>query len=241
VTSGTVFHGSRMPLGLWFRAIWWMTNQKQGVSALGLKRALGLGSYHTAWLMLQKLRRSMVRPGRDLLTGEVEVDETFLGAPKPGKPGRGAEGKELVVIAVEVNEKKIGRVRMNWVPDASGPTLLGFVERNVKSGSLIITDGWKSYNGLSKKGYKHRRIPGESVGIAELLPHVHRIAGLLKRWILGTLHGGIDKQKHIDRYLNEYVFRFNRRTSGSRGLLFYRLIENAVAIDGESYKKITRR
>ena len=239
--AGTIFHGTHLGLGVWFRAIWWITSQKHGVSALGLQRTLGLGSYQTSWKMLHKLRGAMIRPGRDFLAGEVEVDETFIGAPKPGKRGRGAEGKELVVIAVEVNDGKIGRIRMRWIPDASGKTLLHFVKHNIVTESIVITDGWKGYLSLPSQNYKHRIIPGESVGVAELLPHVHRVASLLKRWILGTLHGGIETDKHLDRYLDEFVFRFNRRTSGSRGLLFRRLLENAVVMAPQTYDEITKK
>ncbi len=238
--AGTVFHRTHLGLDVWFRTMWWVTNQKHGVSALGLQRTLGLGSYQTAWKMLQKLRGAMVRPGRDLLSGDVEVDETFIGASKHGKRGRGAEGKQLVVIAVEINDGKIGRIRMRWIPDASEKTLLSFVRHNITAGSTVVTDGWKGYLGLSNQNYKHRRIPGESVGIAELLPHVHQVASLLKRWILGTLHGGIETDKHLDRYLDEFIFRFNRRTSGSRGLLFRRLLENAVVTAPQTYDEIIK-
>jgi transposase-like protein len=229
VTSGTIFDGVRKPLTLWFRAVWLVTSQKNGISALSLQRQLGLSRYETAWAMLQRLRQAMIRPGLDLLSGEVEVDETIVGGPTLGKKGRDIEGKALVVIAAEKNGDKTGRIRMQRIPNANAETLEAFVKTNIQKKSIVETDGWTSYLGLTDLGYKHRRIKGESVGVEELVPRVHQVASLLKRWLLGTHQGGIDKT-HLDGYLNEFTFRFNRRTSANRGKLFRRLIEQAVQI-----------
>ena len=128
VTAGTIFQDTRTPLVTWFRAMWWVTNQKTGVSALGLQRTLGLRSYKTAWTWLHKLRRAMVRPGRDCLTGWVEVDETYVAGVHPGRRGRQTETKALVVVAVEVERGRLGRIRLRRLLDASGPSLTAFVQ-----------------------------------------------------------------------------------------------------------------
>ena len=241
IISGTVFQGTRKPLRIWFQAIWYVTSQKFGGSALGLKRLLGLGSYQTAWSWLHKMRRAMVRGGRSPLSGNVEVDETLVGGKeKGGKRGRGAGKKSIVLIAVEVHDPMgFGRVRMKRVSDASGDSLIPFVRENVKPGSVVITDCWKGYSTLEKHGYTHKKINlSESGDPAHVhLPGVHRIASLLKRWLLGT-HQGAVRPKHLDHYLDEYTFRFNRRASKARGMLFYRLLEQAVCIDPLPYRKI---
>jgi transposase-like protein len=229
VTAGTLFNDTHKPLRLWFEAMWYVVNQKSGVSALGLQRVLGLGSYHTAWNWLHKLRRAMVRPGRDRLSGEIEVDEIFIGGVRSGKRGRGAAGKMLVVIAVQEGEKGVGmgRIRLQPVADAAGESLEPAVWDMVEPGSTVRTDGWGGYNGLAELGYNHivvRKTP--DLG-ANLLPLANRIASLLKRWLLGT-HQGAVEHTHLEYYLDEYTFRFNRRTSKSRGLLFYRLLNQAV-------------
>jgi transposase-like protein len=227
VTAGTLFHAARKPLRLWFEAMWYITSQKSGVSALGLQRVLGLGSYHTAWNWLHKLRRAMVRPGRDRLTGTVEVDEIFIGGERSGKRGRGAEGKALVVIAAQAAEKGIGRIRMRRVADAAGESLEPAVWEMVEPGSVVRTDGWRGYAGLMELGYQHEVVSKQPDLGDNLLPLVNRVASLLQRWLLGT-HQGAVRHSHLDYYLDEYTFRFNRRTSQSRGLLFYRLICQAI-------------
>jgi len=238
LTTGTIFHNSKKPLVLIFRALWWMVAQKNGVSAAGLQRVLGLGSYRTAWSWLHKFRRLMVFPGRDKLSGIVEVDETFVGGKKAGKRGRGAEGKLLVVIAIEIIDKGTGRVRMSIIPDASGKSLKKFIDENIEKGSTLITDGWKGYSGISKKGFKHKiddktkKLEGE-----EILPNIHRIASLLKRWLLGT-HQNFVGEKYLSYYLDEYTFRYNRRKSKSRGLLFQRLVEQGVIHEPVEYESI---
>jgi transposase-like protein len=238
VISGTIFQDTHKPLTLWFRAIWYVTSQKNGTSALGLQKILGLGSYRTAWTWLHKLRRAMVRPGRDKLQGIVEVDEAFIGAPsKGGKRGRGAENKILIAIAVEVNEYKIGRIRMGVIENASSESLNAFIEDSVEKGSTIVSDGWSGYNGLPAKGYLHSIKKRKNGNDENLLPHVHTVVSLLRRWLLGTLQGSCSKD-HIAYYLDEYCFRFNRRKSRSRGMLFYRLLQNAVQMQSTPYKDI---
>ncbi|MGH9053219.1 MAG: IS1595 family transposase [Acidimicrobiia bacterium] len=238
VTAGTIFAGTRTPLRTWFAAAWYATNQKHGVSALGLKRVLGFGSYQTAWAMLHKLRRAMVRPGRDRLSGDVEADETYVGGHEPGAGGRHAGKKAIVAIAVEVPEERaIGRVRMARIPDVSGPAITGFIEEAVEPGSVVMTDGWRSYRGLPKRGYVHKPTSISASGDPAhvVMPGVHRVASLLKRWLLGT-HQGAVRPQHLDYYLDEFTFRFNRRRSRQRGMLFYRLVEQAVEVAPAPYR-----
>lgn len=230
VLSGTIFQDTKQDLRLWFRAIWYVTNQKSGVSALGLQRTLGLGSYRTAWEWLHKLRTAMVRPDRDKLSGTVEVDETYLGGPKPGKRGRGSDGKTLVFVAAEVDGRHIGRIRLKQVPDASAQSLEPVVQEAVESGSRVLTDGWGGYNGLTSLGYGRDIIRQEAVMGDNLLPRANRVVSLLKRWLLGIHQGRVSAQ-YLDAYLDEFTFRFNRRTSRWRGKLFYRLVQQAVEMD----------
>ena len=237
VTAGTLFQDTKVPLQLWFRAMWQITSQKYGANALGLQRVLGLGSYRTAWSWLHKFRRAMLRPGRDRLSGIIQVDETYLGAKKSGKRGRGAYGKALVVIMAELNGRAIGRIRLRKVDDASAASLEDAVTKAVESGATIETDGWRGYNGLTELGYWHEIIRYNSVVGDDLLPCCHRIAGLLKRWLGGTLQGSVS-QKHLEYYLDEYTFRFNRRKSRYRGKLFYRLVEQAVTVAPATIKSI---
>ena len=241
ITSGTVFERTRKPLRVWFQAVWLVTSQNRGASALGLQRVLGLGSYQTAWTWLHKLRRAMVRPGRERLHGSVEVDETYVGGEeKGGKRGRGTENKEVVVVAVEVLPPKgFGRIRMGRVPNVSGDSLVPFICEVVEPGSKILTDGWNGYNSLSGHSYTHvRTVLSESGDPAHVaMPSVHRIAALLKRWLLG-IHQGAVSGKHLEYYLDEYTFRFNRRTSRSRGMLFYRLMQQAVATPSTPYRQL---
>jgi len=232
VTAGTIFQDSHLPLTIWFRAMWQVTSQKNGISALGLQRVLGLGSYKTVWAMLHKLRRAMVRPGRERLSGSVEADETYLGGLEEGVRGRQTESKALIVVAAEENGKGIGRIRMRHIPDASARSLVCFVEESVEPGSVVHTDGWLGYEPLQARGYIHQItfLRGQQKSPSELLPHVHRVISLLKRWLLGTHQGAIGHD-HLADYLNEFTFRFNRRTSASRGKLFYRLVQQAVQVD----------
>jgi len=247
VIAGTVFQDTRKPLREWFIAIWWMTTQKNGASATGLQQVLGLRKYETAWTWLHKIRTAMVNPNRAKLSGDVEVDETYIGGEEhDGKRGRGTENKILVAIAVELITKekgkkgrnRMGRARIQTVSDASQKSLHGFIKSNVELGSTVITDGWSGYASLDKIGYA-RAIPQkyEIIDEKNMMPHVHLLASLLKRWLLGTHQGAVQKN-HIQAYLDEYVFRFNRRTAAKRGLLFYRLLENAMQTPPTTYKEL---
>ena len=234
ITAGTIFADSHLPLMSWFAAAWYVTSQKPGASALGLQRVLGLGSYRSAWAMLHKLRRAMVRPRRDQLAGELEVDETTVGAGETGKVGRGAfAGKAIVAIAVEALPRgACGRVRLARIPNCSEPVLTGFVLDVAMPGSVIYTDRWQGYSGLAGAGFQHQATSiaasGDPAHVA--MPRVHRVSALLKRWLLGT-HQGAARREHLDYYLDEFTFRFNRRHSRHRGLVFYRLLEQAIQID----------
>jgi hypothetical protein len=246
-TAGTIFDRTRTPLTVWFAACWLFATQKDGVSALSLQRALEIGSYQTAWAMLHRLRSVLVRPGRDRLAGTVEVDETFIGGEEPGLRGGRARGKKsLVGIAVEVKEPKgIGRCRMSILGDASAATLNPFVTGHVEPGARVITDAWMGYHGIAGLGYNHERrsqraarARGQDPG--ELLPAVHRVASLAKRWLLGTHQGSVGEE-HLASYLDEFVFRFNRRRSRNRGLVFYRVLELAAGHDPVRYRDLIAR
>ena len=230
VTAGTTFHKSKIPLQTWFQAIWLMVSQKNGVSALGLSQALGIKRQMTGWYLVKRIRSAMVRIGREKLSGTVEVDEVLIGGVKQGKRGRGAYGKILILVAVEdKGEQGIGRIRIIIIPDASSKSLTKAIESTVEKGSMIRTDGWSGYSAITNHGFRHtviKRQPAEPGD--DPTPLVHRIASLLKRWLLGTHQGGV--RSHISAYLEEYVFRFNRRRSHSRGKLFYRLVQNMVDI-----------
>lgn len=229
ITAGTLFHRSHKPLRTWFLAIWFVTSQKHGASALGLKRVLGLGSYNTAWTWLHKLRRGMVRPGRDQLIGDVEIDETYVGGKGTKVRGRGARRKTIVAIAAEVRSRGPGRIRMAKIPDLSAPSLRQFVRTNVQRGAMLRTDAWSGYKGIEVMGYEHivNNISDSGDPAHVVMPCVHRVASLFDRWWLGT-HQGAIRPSHLDYYLDEFTFRFNRRKSKARGLLFYRLMEQAV-------------
>lgn len=239
VTAGTIFHDTRKPLTLWFRAMWWVTCPRTGMSAVSLQEMLGLGSYRTAWAWLHKLRRVMVRPDRDRLSGSVEVDETYLGGLEEGLCGRQVCSKALIVVAAEEAGKATGRIRMRRIDSASGKELHGFVTGAIEKGSVLHTDGWSGYRGLDQKGYVHEVTPlrGRKHAATELLPRVHRAISLLKRWLLGTHHGAVS-HKHLDYYLDEFTFRFNRRTSRQRGKLFFRLVQQAVVGEPRTYRSL---
>jgi transposase-like protein len=241
VTAGTIFQDTRKPLADWFRAMYWLASQKNGASALGLQRVLGLGSYKTAWTWLHKFRRAMVRPGRDRLTGRVEVDETYLGGLEEGVRGRQTERKSLIAIAAQEDGAGIGRIRMKRIQDASADSLMAFLQEAIEPGSSVHTDGWLGYLPTEGKGYVHEVtfLKGKKESASQLMPRVHRIASLLKRWILGT-HQGAVSHEHLEFYLDEFTFRFNRRRSRNRGKLFYRLVQQAVVVDPVPYKSLVR-
>ena len=226
--GGAIFQDTHLPLTVWFRAMWQVTSLKNGVSAAGLQRVLGLGSYKVVWAMLHKLRRAMVRPGREKLSGLVEVDETYRGAPETGVVGRKTERKALILVAAEAEGARIGRVRLRRTPNLTRKSLHGFIGAMIEPGSTVRTDGLKEYVGMA--GYVRDRQMQRDQPVGEhLLPRVHRAVSLLKRWVLGTHHGAISHE-HLDDYLDEFTFRFNRRTSASRGKLFYRLVQQAVQV-----------
>ena len=213
LTAGTIFQDTRTPLKVWFRALWWMTSQKNGVSALGL-------------------------PGRDRLSGTIEVDETYVGAPEEGVRGRETQSKALVVVAAQEDGRGIGRIRMRRIADASAESLMPFVEESIQPGSVVHTDGWLGYAPLESKGYRRQiTVLRGQPNPSELLPRVHRVISLLKRWLLGT-HQGAVSLEHLAYYLDEFTFRFNRRRSRSRGKLFFRLVQQAMAVEPSTYRSI---
>jgi ribosomal protein L37AE/L43A len=237
VTAGTVFQDSHLSLTVWFRAMWHVTSQKNGASALGLQRVLGLGSYKTAWALLHKLRRAMVRPGRERLQGTVEVDETYWGAPEEGLIGRKTQSKALIAVAVEEDGEGLGRIRLRRIATADRANLHTFIRDAIEPGSTVRTDGLPAYCGL--RGYTHdRQVQRHQPEGEHLLPRVHRVVSLLKRWLLGT-HQGAVRHEYLDYYLDEFTFRFNRRTSKSHGKLFYRLAQQAVQIAPVTFDSLT--
>jgi transposase-like protein len=241
VTAGTILQDTRTPLTTWFRAIWWVSSQRTGASAVGLQEVLGLGSYETAWTWLHKLRRAMVRPGRDQLSGTVEVDETYLGAIEEGVHGRHTVHKALIAVAAEEHGRGIGRIRLRRIADLSASSLHRFIADAAAPGSVIHTDGWRGYWGLEERGYQHdvTVLRGRQKSPSDLLPHVHRVVSLLKRWLLGT-HQGAISHAHLDYYLDEFTFRFNRRRSRHRGKLFYRLLQQAMVVDPAPYRTLIK-
>lgn len=238
-------HGTRKPLRVWFKAMWWVCTQKTGGSAKGLQRLLGLGSYQTAWSWLHKLRRAMIRAGREPLAGPVEVDDCFIGGQEEGVSGRETFKKAKVVVAVEVLgafRRQLGRVRLGHVADFSASSLVSFVIDSVAAGSTVITDGWKGYRPLGRKGFVHEvRIAAfDGPGSDELLANVHRVISLVKRWLLGT-HQGAVSAKHLQHYLDEFAFRHNRRKSRHVGKIFYRMLQGASATQPTSYWQLVGR
>jgi transposase-like protein len=242
--AGTIFEQTKTGLGRWFLAIYLVTSSKRGISAMELKRQMGFGSYGTAWTWLHKIRKAMLRSGREPLSDRVEADETYVGGPRPGKPGRGAAGKALVAGAVETGRgkakgRRLGRLRLARLPDASATSLEGFLAANVAKPAAVATDGWRGYLGLPDAGYGHEPVNlSASYGDAALrLPAIHLVFSLAKRWLLGTHHGAVSA-KHLPAYLDEYVFRFNRRTAKRISHGFARLIEQAVLTGPSTYRAI---
>jgi len=238
--AGTIFEQTKTALARWFLAIYLVTSSKGGIAAAELQRQLGFGSYQTAWSWLHKLRKAMVRPDREPLAGRVEADETYVGGPRPGKRGRGAAGKTLVAGAVEAGEtegRRLGRLRLAVVPDASAASLEGFLGAAVATPTAVATDGWSGYAGLAAEGYAHEPVDPGAPDAALRLPGIHLVFGLVKRWLLGTHHGAVSK-KHLPAYLDEYVFRFNRRTAKRISHGFARLVEQAVRTRPVTYRAI---
>ena len=212
VTAGTVLHGTRLSLHEWFGAAYLVATHTPGISAVQLQRQLGLKRYETTWGLLQKLRRAMIRPERDRISGEVEVDETYIGSVEEGRRGGRLRDstKAIVVAAVEVRGRGSDRVRLRVVEDLSAASLVGFIEQSVTPGSVVHTDGWGGYRPLRNRGYEHNReTQGHGTNATKLFPRVHRVFSNLKAWLTGTHHGV--GQQHLQHYLNEYMFRFNRR------------------------------
>jgi transposase-like protein len=240
-TAGTILHDLRTPIRKWFLAVWLLCTQKTGVSAKTLQRELQIG-YKTAWLMLQKLRQATVRAERSPLRGTVEVDETYVGGAESGVGGRELAGKALVVIAVELDGKKVGRVRLRQIPDASGASLVGFLHDCVAQGSQVHTDDWNGYNGVQAAGFAHRVTPihSDPERASRFFPHVHLVASLLKRWLRATHQGRVQKP-HLQAYLDEYAFRFNRRRARHVGKIFHRLVEQMVIHKAKTYRQTVER
>ena len=217
VTSGTVMHGSKLPLTVWFWAAFLMTTHSNGISALQLQGQLGLGSYKTAWLLCAKLRRAMVDSDRSPLQGLVEVDETAISCrskqePVMGGQGRSHQGKLLVAGAVEVDQRgRPGRLRLARIEDYSAKSLHLFVERSLAPTTIARTDGWSGYQGVGNTipGLNHQPHTIGPMAAHIVLPWVHRAFSNLKTWGLGVYHGL--RAKHLQTYLDEFVFRFNRR------------------------------
>ena len=240
VKAGTVFEDSRKPLRLWFHVMWLMMAQKTGLSARNLCETYGFGSYQTAWGWLRKLRSVMVRSGRERLNGRVEIDEAFIGGQKEGARGRGAEGKTLVIVAVEGEEKeRLGRVRFRCVESIDQHTIDSFVHDYIEPGSQIVTDGLSVYKNLKTDGFDHRSYIqiSDYENMRKQLEHVHLIISLLKRWLRGT-HQGAVTPSHLQAYLDEFSFRFNRRLSNHRGKLFFRLMQQAVTMRPPAVKDL---
>jgi transposase-like protein len=238
ITAGTIFHGTRKKLTIWFKAMWWFTTRRSGVNAVNLKELLGFGSYETAWVWLQKLRSCTICEDRKTLSVDVEVDEFYIGGKHKGKRGRGAEHKHSVVAAVERKGKKLGRVRLLVTERCSAGELIPFVQNNIAFGSHISTDGWLGYTKLKSLGYGHKQIFQTTTEDKDsVLPGVHLVASLVKRLLLGTFHGRFEK-KYLQKYLDEYVFRFNRRNTKSVGKRFYRIVQQAVKTNPMPLKNI---
>ena len=242
--AGTMFEQTKTGLARWFLAIFLVTSSKGGISAMELKRQMGFGSYQTAWTWLHKIRRAMVRPDREPLAERVEADETYVGGPRAGRPGRGAAGKTRVAGAVESSRgkargRRLGRLRLAVVADASAKSLDGFLGQNVARPATVATDGWSGYGGLAAAGYDHAPLNLSATwGDAALrLPAIHLVFGLAKRWLLGTHHGAVGK-KHLGAYLDEFVFRFNRRTARCISHRFARLVEHAMQIPPTTYRDL---
>jgi len=240
-TAGTIFHRSHSPLSTWFAAVWFVTSQKNGVSALGLQQALGFGSYETAWAWLHKLRRAMVRPDRERLSGVVEVDESFLGGRSAGKLGVSSDKVPIMIAVERTPAGRLGRVRLDIAEAPNSLELVDFVTEVVEPGTTVRTDGALMFRRLVKDGYLHQATAGNTAADRDtVMPGCHLVSSLLKRWTAGTLHYRISA-RHLPYYLDEFTFRFNRRSSRARGLLFYRLLQQSVETDPHPLAELTGR
>lgn len=243
VTAGTVLHRSKQSLHIWFWGAYLLTNLTPSISAKQFQRQLGFKRYETAFCMLHKLRSALVAPGRDKLHGEIEVDEGYIGGKEEGCIGRGAMKKQIVVGAVEVlrwvdpetDEKRVrcGRVRLQVIKNVTGCTLKKFIKANAEKGATIITDGWRGYSSLNKTGYNHK--VQLKANEEDALQKFHRVFSNLKTWLKGTFHGGT-QAKHLQAYLNEFTFRFNRRYLPGNG--FNRALGLAMEMDGPTYEDL---
>jgi len=250
--AGTVMQDSKLPVRVWFAAMWLFVTQKDGISAKSLQENLGLCSYRSSWSLLHKLRVAMVRSDREKLSGVVEVDEEYIGGVlEDGKKGRGSENKQLVVVAVQLEkipgnnpnrpllrDYRLAKIRAKHIPNASKIELHNFIKENIEKGSTIIRDGWAGYSGIDDEGYHSEIIKmSEATSEEEKLPHIHLAISLIKRWILGTYQGNID-ENNLQIYLEEYAFRFNRKTSHNRGWLFYRMVQGALSTRPHPYESL---
>lgn len=226
LTAGTVMEGSRQPLLAWFWTAYFLTTETTGISAIQLQRQLGIERYEVVFSMLHKLRSAMVNPERTKIKGTVEVDETYVGGPTTGgKRGRGTE-KAIVIIAVERKGDHAGRVRLRHIEDVTGSSLIGFIKNSVEKESTIITDDFPGYVGVSRHGYRHK--------VEEDLRLAHLVASNLKTWIKGTFHGV--SEKHLQAYLNEFTFRFNRRRTPMAA--FQTILGLTSKVDWPTYKEL---
>ncbi len=236
VTAGTVFHGTRVSLRVWFLGIFFLARHKKGISALQFQKDTGVGSYQTAWTLLHKLRSGLATLPAPLLKGDVEVDETYIGGYRAGWNGRGA-GKTGVAVAVERRAHSAGSAHLIVMPRATSAVLVPFVEGAIRPQETIVhTDDWVSYKALAKLGIDHRpRKTGRGRQEVDGLPWAHTIFGNLKTWLRGTFHGV--SPKHLHRYLHEFVFRFNRRWQETE--LFSRVLLCAIGAGPFPYKCLT--
>lgn len=237
VTAGTVFAGTRKPLQVWFLALWYASSPRLGGNALGLQRALGFGSYQTAWCWLHKLRRT-IRPAPERLAGRVEIAVVALATLAPSKAGRKAQ-RTLVIIAVEIPApRQVGRIKLCLVPSARPAHVVAFVQQAVQPGTVIVTDGWPGANTLSKV-YVHEQVNRSMSPTPSpiVLPGVRRVADQLRRWLIAGHQSGVS-HRHLGHYLAEFTFRFNQRPARSHGFLFYRLLQQAVQTDPVPYHNL---
>lgn len=237
VRAGTIMHGSKLPLQVWFWAAYLMATHSNGISALQLQRQLRLGSYKSAWLLSAKLRRAMADPDRNVLTGLVEIDETTIPQrtgrdPVAGRAGRSREGRMAVIGAVEIVGDGPGRIRLAPIADFSAESLHAFIAANVASGATVKTDGWAAYPGAPKVTHDPHVVGNMAAHV--VLPWTHRVFANLKRWALGVYHGL--REKHLQDYLDEFVFRFNRRRA--RHAAFQALLGIATLVKPMTYKML---